>query len=183
MSHAEDYGPEPLEDGHSDSGKHIKQEEVHQEKEEPAPQRDMTGINPDEEAIENRIEETSLRPGKMLRNEQGHLEMSEDNEHEPSECNRGMHITQQRLAFPDFGMEKTVAEQVPDILEGNLGDEERLPEPASVPGRNLGHKPEESDSQPNQHEADADHEWNHEIAVTGRDSVNDFRRSLKRKYV
>lgn len=56
MSHAENYGPEPLEDGHTDSGKHIKQEEVHQEKEEPAPQRDMTGINPDEETIENRIE-------------------------------------------------------------------------------------------------------------------------------
>ena len=56
MTHAEDDGPEPLENRHAHTGKHIEQEEVHQEKEEPAPQLDMTGIYPDEEAIENRIE-------------------------------------------------------------------------------------------------------------------------------
>ena len=76
----------------------------------------MTWINPDEEAIENRIEETALRPGKMLRNEQGHLKMSEDNEHEPSEGYRRVHVTEQRLVFPDFRMEKTVAKQVFDIF-------------------------------------------------------------------
>ena len=124
VAHSQHDGSEPFEYGHSDSGENVEQEKVHQEKEEPAPERHVTGIDPDKEAIENRVEKPSVRPGKMLRNEQGHLEMSEDNEHEPSECNRGMHITQQRLAFPDFSMEKTVAEQVPDILECNLGDEE-----------------------------------------------------------
>ena len=178
MSHAEDYGPEPLEDGHTDSGKHIKQEEVHQEKEEPSPQRDMTGIDPDEEPVENRIEKAALRPRQMLRDEQCHFEMSQNNEHEPSEGNRRVHVAQKRLAFPDFRMEKAIAEQVLDILQGDLRDEQRLPETTSVLGRNLGQQPDEPGSQPYQHETDADHERNHEIAVARRDSVNDLRRSL-----
>ena len=75
-------------------------------------------------------------------------------------------------------MEKTVAEQVLDILQSDLRDEQRLPETTSVLGRNLGQQPDETGSQPYQHETDADHERNHEIAVARRNSVNDLRCSL-----
>ena len=178
MTHAEDDGPEPLENRHAHTGKHIEQEEVHQEKEEPSSKRDMTGIDPDEEPVENRIEKAALSPRQMLRNEQCHFEMSQDNEHEPSEGNRRVHVAQKRLAFPDFRMEKTVAEQVLDIFKSDIRDEQRLPETTSVLGRNLGQQPDEPGGQPYQHETDADHERNHEVAVTRRDSVNDLRRSL-----
>ena len=76
----------------------------------------MSRVNPDEKSVENRIEETAIRPGEVLRDEQGDFKMSEDNEHEPSEGYRRVHVTEQRLAFPDFRMEKTVAKQVFDIF-------------------------------------------------------------------
>ena len=85
VTHTQHDGPESLEYGHSDSGKHIEQEEVHKEKEGPAPERHVAGIDPDKEPVENRIEKASVRPGKMLRHEQGDLYVSEDDQHKPSE--------------------------------------------------------------------------------------------------
>ena len=76
----------------------------------------MSRVNPDEESVENRVKETAVCPSKVLRDEQGDFEVSQDDEHEPSEGYRGVHVTEQRLAFPDFCMEKAVAKQVFDIF-------------------------------------------------------------------
>ncbi len=115
----------------------------------------------------------------MFRHEQSHLYVSKHNQHEPSECDRGVHVAEQWLAFPDLRVEQAVAEQVFDVLQRDLRGHQRLPEPAPVISRNLGHKPDQSHGQPDQHEADADHERNHKVAVARRNPVDDLRGGLK----
>ena len=120
VAHSQHDGSEPFEYGHSDSGENVEQEKVHQEKEEPAPERHVTGIDPDKEAIENRVEKPSVRPGKMLRHEQCHFNVSKHNQHEPSKGDGGVHIAEQRLTFPDLRVEKAVAKQVLDVFQRDL---------------------------------------------------------------
>ena len=179
VAHSQHDGSEPFEYGHSDSGENVEQEKVHQEKEEPAPERHVARIDPDEEAVENRIEQSAVRPGQMLRHEQRHLKMPEDNQHKPAEGDRGMNVAQKRLALPDLRVEKAVAEQILDVLQGYLRINQRLPEESSVLRGDHRQKPEKSHRQPDQHEADADHERNHEVAVARRNPVDDLRSGMK----
>ncbi len=181
VPHPQHDGAEPLEHGHPHSGQHIEQEKIHQEKEERASQCHVPGIHPDEKPVENRVEKPSVRPGKMLRHEQSHFDVAEDNQHEPSEGDGGVHVAKQRLALPDLRVEKAVAEQIPDVLECCLRSDQRLPEPPPVLRRNLGQKPYQSHGQPDQHETDADHERNHKVVVAGRNPVDDFGSGLKRQ--
>ena len=178
MLHAQGKGTEALEHGQSDTRKHIEQEEVHQEEEHPAPQRSMARIHPDEEPVEDWIEQGSLGNSQPLRDEQSYFYMSEYDQHEPSESDCAVHISQQRLPLPDLDMEKAVEEQIPDVLQCRNRIHEGCPEPQPVVMRNLQQQPDAADRNPYQEECYADAERYDEMVVPGRDPVDDFRRSL-----
>ena len=84
------------------------QEKVHQEEEE-RPFEGMVRLHHEEP------EEHGVVEGrKTVRHEEPGLDMTQHYQHEPSEGDAGVHVAQQRLAFPYLGVQEDIAD---DVLE------------------------------------------------------------------
>ena len=63
-----------------------------------------------------------------LRSIYEYFDMTDKDDHEPSEGYAGMHVAQQFVTFPQLYMEETVAEPVTHIQEHDPGIQQRLEE-------------------------------------------------------
>ena len=118
----------------------------------------MAGIHPDEIPVENRVEQSAPGNVQSSRDKQSHFDMAKDNDHEPTEGYRGVHVAKQWFPLPYLYMEKTVAEEFLDVLGRSLRDEEGLPELYPVFPGHGGKKPYGTDPNPAEHECNADGE-------------------------
>ena len=82
----------------------------------------MSRIHPHEIPVENRIEQASPGHIKSGRDKKCDLDVSEDDNHEPTEGYRRVHVTKQGFSLPYLDMEKAVSEKVLKILNDRFGD-------------------------------------------------------------
>ena len=92
--------------------------------------------------------------------------MSEDNKHEPSEGDAGVHVAQQRLALPYPSVQEDVTDDVLEVDYPELGVDQGEEELFAVLGGQLGYDPYYPDSQIDEYETHAYHEGEYEIVVS-----------------
>ena len=145
-AHAEDAGADALVHRKRDAAEDDQEEEVHQEEEQGPLDR---GIRLGYEVIEK---DRIIEEADPVRKEEDDLDMPQDDQHEPAEGDARMHIAQQPVPFPQFDVEKAVAEDVPDILQGGFRSDERQEEPLPVLAGKLQEDPDDADETVSQHE-------------------------------
>ena len=93
-AHAEQAGPDAFDHRQSDAGKNQQQEKVHQEEKHRSLQGNLRLGH--KEIKENGI----VQQVDAFRDEQPNLQVSQDNDHEPTESDAGMHEAQHPVPFP-----------------------------------------------------------------------------------
>ena len=115
---------------------------------------------------------------EALRDVQCNLDVSDQDDHEPTERDAGMHVSQQFVAFPELDMEQTVAEPFLDVLRHYLRIDEGLEELLPVFRVKFCNYPYGAAKTPQQHEYHSDCERKDKVVKAGRVQFVHFFSSL-----
>ena len=164
--HAEQAGADPLDHRQGDAAQDHQQEKVHQEEQ----QRPLDGgIRLRHEEIE---EDRIVEEPDALRQEQHHLHMAQDDDHEPPECDARVHIAQQPVPLPQLHVQEAVTKDVLDVLERRPRRDEGQEETPPVLPRQLEQDPDDAVDAIPQHENHARQERKHERMEAGGEAFN-----------
>ena len=168
--HPEDTGTHALDHGQHDAAEHHQQEEIHQSEQQRTLDRARPRTFRDEKVEEDRVPDLP----QPMRDEQGHLDVPQHDQHEPAKGDAGMHVAQHLVAFPELDVQQAVQEDVLDILPSRYRIDERKQETPPVLRGELHQDLDDPVAAIAQHEDHPEKEGQHKGVEAGCDAVDHF---------